>query len=258
MRDTQEAQAPYLIFMLALSVLGLLLLGAGVALPLTAETRQILDYADDVLCLLFFIDFIHSMWRAENKWRYFIQWGWIDLLSCIPSIDYLRAGRAARIVRVFRVLRAIRSARIIASFILQRRAQGAMLAATLTGMLLILLASIGILHLEDVPEANIKSAEDALWWTMETITTVGYGDKYPVTSEGRLLASGLMLAGVALIGIYTGYVASWFLRPAEADEGDRASRIDSLADALLRLSNDERAGLAVRLGQVRDLVGPTP
>jgi voltage-gated potassium channel len=124
-------------------------------------------------------------------------------------------------------------------------------------MLLVLLATIGILHLEDVPEANIKSAEDALWWTMETITTVGYGDKYPVTSEGRLLASGLMLAGVALIGIYTGYVASWFLRPAEADEGDRASRIDSLADALLRLSNDERAGLAARLGQVRDVVGPT-
>ncbi len=238
MRTTDAAHAPYLLFTLALSVFSLAILGASVALPLTPDTRHILDYADDGLCVVFFGDFLQSLWRAENRWRYLISWGWIDLLSCIPTVDYFRAGRLARIFRIFRVLRAIRSAKIIAAFVLQRRAQGAMLAATVIGILLVVLASIGILHFEDVPGANITSAEDALWWTMETITTVGYGDRYPVTTEGRVLASGLMLAGVGLIGIYTGYVAAWFLRPSDteakshdADVAELASRIAALDDA---------------------------
>ena len=73
-------------------------------------------------------------------------------------------------------------------------------------------ASITILHVETVPEANIRSAEDALWWAATTMTTVGYGDKYPVTTEGRVLGFILMVCGVGLFGTFTGYVASWFLQ----------------------------------------------
>ena len=59
--------------------------------------------------------------------------------------------------------------------------------------------------------SNIKTAEDAIWWAWVTITTVGYGDKYPVTTEGRIIASFLMTAGVGLFGTFTGFIASWFL-----------------------------------------------
>lgn len=246
--------AAYLLFVLGLSVFALLILGASVALPMSAETRRILDYADDGLCALFFVDFLVTLWRAEDRWRYFLRWGWIDLLSCIPSIDYLRAGRMARVFRVLRVLRAIRSAKVIAALILERRANSAMLATTLMGLLLIVLASVGILQFEDVPEANIKSAEDALWWTMTTITTVGYGDRYPVTTEGRILAAGLMVAGVGLAGIYTGFVAAWFLRPTEPPEETSEEKIARLASSLAAMDAADAKALESRLEQMRDVV----
>jgi voltage-gated potassium channel len=211
------ANAPYLLFSLILSLLGILILGISVAVPLKPDARLILDYADDGLCTLFFCDFLVSLWKAPNRWTYFIRWGWIDLLSSVPYVDYFRVGRVARVFRIFRVLRAIKSAKVLAELILRRRSQSAMLATTLIGVLLVILASITILHFEDVAGANILSAEDALWWTMETITTVGYGDKYPVTSEGRILASAVMIMGVGLTAIYTGAVAAWFLKPAEMD-----------------------------------------
>lgn len=69
------------------------------------------------------------------------------------------------------------------------------LAAALLILLLTVFAAVTILQLEAAPTSNIRSAEDALWWTVTTPTTVGYGDLYPVTSEGRLLAGVLMVAG---------------------------------------------------------------
>jgi voltage-gated potassium channel len=63
-----------------------------------------------------------------------------------------------------------------------------------------------------------QTAEDALWWAYVTITTVGYGDKFPVTSEGRLIAGFLMTAGVGLFGTFTGFVASWFVEGREDEQ----------------------------------------
>jgi len=60
-------------------------------------------------------------------------------------------------------------------------------------------------------KSNIKSAEDAIWWTIVTVTTVGYGDKYPVTTEGRVIGILVMVAGVGLFGTYTGFIASLFV-----------------------------------------------
>jgi voltage-gated potassium channel len=63
------------------------------------------------------------------------------------------------------------------------------------------------------PESNIKSAEDAVWWTFATITTVGYGDNFPVTSERRVVAAVLTCSGVRLFGTLSGFLAAWFLGP---------------------------------------------
>lgn len=76
---------------------------------------------------------------------------------------------------------------------------------------MIIFSSIAILEVEDAPESNIKTAEDAIWWTYTTITTVGYGDKYPVTTEGRLIAMTLMTFGVGLFGTFTAYISSMFV-----------------------------------------------
>jgi voltage-gated potassium channel len=85
---------------------------------------------------------------------------------------------------------------------------------------------------ETAPDSNIKTAEDAVWWSVVTITTVGYGDRYPVTSEGRFLGGILMFAGVGLFATFSGFVAAWFLRPAEdKHEGG----LDEIREELARL-----------------------
>jgi voltage-gated potassium channel len=86
-------------------------------------------------------------------------------------------------------------------------------------ILMVIFSSIAILQVENVPNSNIKTAEDALWWSYVTVTTVGYGDKFPVTLEGRIIAGFLMTTGVGLFGTFTGFVASWFV-------GEKKNNID--------------------------------
>jgi len=82
-----------------------------------------------------------------------------------------------------------------------------------------ILASIFILEVEEnAPGSNIRTAEDAIWWSYVTITTVGYGDKYPVTTEGRIIAAVLMTVGVGLLGTFTGFLASWFVSEEKEEE----------------------------------------
>jgi voltage-gated potassium channel len=207
---------PYQLFILALSLYALAALSVDVLFPVSAETRQILEASDAAVCVLFFIDFLIQLVRAPSRWGYFWRWGWLDLLSSVPMVDALRVGRLVRVVRIFRVLRGLRSTRLLASFILERRVESAFLAAALVSLLLIVFASIAVLQFEmGHSGANIKTAEDALWWAITTITTVGYGDRFPVSTEGRLVAAVLMMAGVGLFGTLSGFIASWFLRPAD-------------------------------------------
>lgn len=211
----KDRHGAYLVFTLVLSVLALVALGVDALVKLDPGTHVILEYADTLICALFFVDFLVSLGRAEDRKRYFFTWGWLDLLSSIPIVDALRVGRAARIVRILRILRGIRSTRILTGFVLERRAEGTFLAAILVSGILVVVSSIAVLHLENTPDANIKSPEDAVWWSVVTITTVGYGDRYPVTTEGRLLAALLMTAGVGLFGVVSGGIAAWFLQPGE-------------------------------------------
>ncbi len=218
--------------MLGLSVFALVLLGINSLVRVDPATATIIEYADNAVCSLFFLDFVVSFYRAQNRAAYFFKWGWLDLISSIPMVDALRWGRAARILRILRVLRGVRSAKILTEFILKQRAEGAFLAASLVTIILVVTASIAILQFEDAPEANIKTPEDALWWSVVTITTVGYGDRYPISTEGRCLAAVLMVAGVGLFGALSGFVAAWFLKPeTQAQE----SELQTILSELTRL-----------------------
>src|SRR5258708_9994118 len=243
----------YQLFILALCLFALCALAVHSFVRVGESTKQILEVADTVVCGVFFVDFLVHIARAKRRLHYFITWGWIDLLSSIPAVSFLRWGRAARVIRIVRVLRGARATKLLAEAILERRGQGLLLAVLLVSMLLVVFASIGILQFETVPHAHIKSADDALWWAIVTITTVGYGDRYPVTSEGRLLAAGLMVFGVALFGTFSGFVASWFVQ-GKSDQ----SEVDVL---LLRDDiRDLRAELATASlrNHSRNIVGAEP
>lgn len=224
--DSRQTSQSYLIFTLVLSILAILALAIEVILKPSPDIRAILGYADTVICVLFFIDFLIQLTQAENRLKYMARWGWLDLLSSIPAVEILRFGRLARILRIFRVLRSVKSARILASMILKRRAQSAFLAAVLMAIVLMTVGAISVLHFEDAPESNIKTPEDALWWAVVTLTTVGYGDRFPVTSEGRVIAAVLMIAGVGLFGTLSGFVAAWFLAPTQKEEVSGIDRIE--------------------------------
>lgn len=235
--------APYQIFMLALCLFALLALAAQATIQLEPESVDVLQYADVVVCLFFFGDFLYSLWRAPSRTRYFVTWGWLDLLSSIPAINVARLGRLARVFRIFRVLRGLRASRLLAEVILERRAESTFLAATLVAVLLLVFASVSVLEFESHANSNIQTAEDALWWAFVTITTVGYGDRVPVTSEGRVVAAILMTAGVGLFGTFSGFLAAWFLKPgvgAETSElGELRKEIGALRGAIEALRSEE-------------------
>ena len=233
--DTRQRSQSYLLFTLVLSILAILALAIEVVLKPSQEIRAILGYADTVICVLFFIDFLIQLTQAENRLKYMVRWGWLDLLSSVPAVEILRFGRLARILRIFRVLRSVKSARILTSMILERRAQSDFLAAVLMAIVLMTVGAISVLHFEDAPESNIKTPEDALWWAVVTLTTVGYGDRFPVTSEGRVIAAVLMIAGVGLFGSLSGFVAAWFLAPVQKEE---VSSIDRIESELRRIRED--------------------
>jgi voltage-gated potassium channel len=214
---TQHELRPYQLFMFALGVYVLLSLAAQTLLPLDPNTDAILSHVDDLICLVFFADFWINLFTAESKLAY-LKWGWIDLVSSIPMIDMARAGRLARIVRILRAFRGVRSGRYLADYLLHRRADGAFFAIALLSVLMVLFSSIAILQFETAPKSNIHTPQDALWWAFTTITTVGYGDKFPVTTEGRMIAALLMTAGVGLFGSFTGLIASWILTPSKKNK----------------------------------------
>lgn len=203
-----------LVFVLSIYVL--VVLSIDTILKLPPEISKLLYYIDNVICAVFFIDFCVRFYKAKDKLK-FMRWGWIDLLSSVPAIPYLRAGRAVRLIRVLRIIRAFRSTKHFLDHVFLNKAQGALTTVSIIAILVVIFSSISILQVEKAPDSNIKTAEDAIWWSYVTITTVGYGDKYPVTTEGRLIAVVLMTAGVGLFGTFTAYVSSLFV----ADKKDK-------------------------------------
>lgn len=206
-----------LVVVLSIYVLAALLIDTFFRLQ--PEVSRLLSLIDDLICIFFLYEFCIRFFRAENKLK-FMKWGWIDLLSSIPTLEFFRPGRALRLFRLLRVLRAFRSVRHLATYVFQKRVQGAFTSVAILAVLMVIFSSVAILQVEDDPNSNIKTAEDALWWAYVTVTTVGYGDKYPVTSEGRIIAAFLMTTGVGLFGTFTGFVASWFVEERQ-EELDR-------------------------------------
>ena len=222
----------YEFFIVCVSVWSLLTISATMFLTLGSETRTILHWADIFACAIFFFDFVVTLVRAPNKFKYLATWGWIDLLSSIPAVGPLRYGRIGRLVRIFRVMRAIRSARVIAYFVAGRRAQSVLFTAIMVSLLVLMTSSIAILQVETAPTSNIKTAQDAMWWAISTLATVGSTDAYPVTAAGRLIGAVVMAAGVAVFGIISGVAAAWFLAPVERQEDKDIAELKEMVSGL--------------------------
>ena len=208
------------LLVLVLSVYVLLTLLIDTFFKVPVEISKILSFLDNAICIFFLIEFFIRFSKSDNKLK-FMKWGWIDLISSIPNVDFLRAGRALRLIRLLRILRAFHSTKHLVNHVFQNKAQGAFTTVSILAVILIIFSSISVLQFETDLNSNIKTAEDALWWSYVTITTVGYGDKFPVTTGGRIIGVLLMTGGVGLFGTFTAFVSSWFLTDKKKENEDQ-------------------------------------
>ncbi|MFC0005591.1 potassium channel family protein [Micromonospora siamensis] len=169
--------------------------------------------------LLFWVDLLVRLALAGDRWR-FLRSHLFDLTVLV--LPFLRPLRALRLVTV--VLNLTRRTTVWARGRLA-------LYVSATTVLLIVVAALAVLDAErGAPDASITSYDDALWWAAVTITTVGYGDLFPVTPAGRLVALGLMIGGIGLIGFVTGSLATWIVeRVADRDRPQPATAADVAA-----------------------------
>lgn len=234
-----EHVSAYELLMVALSVYVLVALLVEKAFAITPQTVQILTVIDAAVCMLFLLDFFVQLGMARDKLHY-LRWGWIDLISSIPMLPVLRWGRMLRVIRVVRILRGFRAAKILTSVVFAHRAKGALATALFICLVLVTFGSVTILHVETDAHSNIHTPGDALWWSVATIATVGYGDKYPVTAEGRVVAIMLMLGGIGLFGTFTGYLATWFMEPQKSTETsiNLAAELTALRGEVRQLRNE--------------------
>lgn len=185
-----------------LSIFSIILLSATFFLPEDSEVNKLIHYYDFGLCLVFLYDFFQQLSKRKKKWRYFITYGWLDLLSSVPVISEFRY---VRVLRIFRILRIIKSFRMLYRFIITNKKASLYGFIVFSASVILVLSSTLVLYFEkDV--GNIKTAEDAMWWSYVTITTVGYGDYYPVTNIGKVIASVLILNGIAIFGAIVSYI----------------------------------------------------
>lgn len=218
-----------LVLFLSVFVLGALAAETFCRLP--GEVSVLLVRLDALICVVFIVDFCQRFLKAESKLR-FLSWGWIDLASSIPALPALRWGRILRIYRLLRVLRAFRSLKLLIGHLYRNRARAAFASAFMATGLVALFSSIAIMTFENRPDANIRAAGDGLWWSVYTLANIDYLGHYPVSFEGKLIRFLLVVTGMVLFAVFTGYAASLFIVP---EEKEAAAEIDALRQEVERL-----------------------
>lgn len=198
------------------------------ATDLPTTVRRLLEAVSWLIWAVFAADLIARLWLAERRWRYLLTHP-VDV-----AVVLLPALRPLGVLRIFAAGQAIvsRSGRLS----LLRSTQAIATAASL----LVLIAALAALDAErNAPGTHITSLADALWWAATTVTTVGYGDTFPVTATGRLVAVALMLVGISLVSVITGTVAAWFIaqtrQATEDQEADLEARLDRLETTLAEI-----------------------
>jgi voltage-gated potassium channel len=181
------------------------------------------------------------------------------MLGALPGLPLLRFARIPGLLATLRELQSTtpKETRLAAR---QRLAESTLLIVVLVVLVVVTVGSILIVLVEAPMEnANIKTGEDAVWWAIVTVSTVGYGDRFPVTALGRLIGTAMIVMGVSLFSVLTSYIATQFmaLRKA-AGPSETALLRDEMAQAfteLRRTTAAENAALQAELAALRELLG---
>jgi voltage-gated potassium channel len=173
----------------------------------TPKMQSILDSIQWISWLAFAFDLLFSIWKAEDKKAY-VRSHPLELLAVF--LPFLRP---------LRLMRLLSFGSMVLSKVSVGRSVGISFKVAITSFFLAYVAAIQITIIErPLENANIKTFGDGFWWAITTVTTVGYGDRFPVSTEGRFIAFCLMILGISLLGVLTATVAAWFVRMSQDDE----------------------------------------
>jgi voltage-gated potassium channel Kch len=250
----QTLPAQSSMYELFMGLLTIMSLGVMVMLLLARQPaiEGILTGVDTLFCLIFLVDFGRSLSIAPSKRDYLLgerpgrsfPHGLTDLLGSIPSVGIFRAFRVFRLARVARIVRAKGAASLAREFV-ERRAESAVYLIIVAALSVLLLGSIAIAYIEaGVEGANIKSGSDAFWWAFVTITTVGYGDRFPVTDWGRFVGMITMAVGIGIFGVLTSFLSATFMAPPKPQDG-------ALPEPTMRDLADELSALRREVAELR-------
>jgi len=224
--DTVSGRAFDLV-VLALIVYSMVTLSLETLPDLSDTSAQFLRISEIVITFLFTVEYLLRVATSEKKFKYvFSFYGIIDVLAIIPfylslGID-LRALRAFRLFRVFRILKIARYSKAMNRFgkalVLAR--EEAILFMLVTALLLFL-SAVGIYYFEHQAQPDqFMSIPHSLWWAVATLTTVGYGDVYPITAGGRVFTFVILMIGLGIIAVPAGLVAAALSKVREDEEND--------------------------------------
>lgn len=173
---------PMSLLSLILSFMALFVVSGLLFFPLQADTRQVLIGLDFIICSIFMLQLGIDLIRSKDRVT-FMKQHWIDFIASIPMIEPLRY---ARLVQMLRVVLGIHSGRHLYSQLLSNRRETTFASIIFILIMLLTIGAILMVLIErKSPDANIQTGADALWWALVTISTVGYGDHYPVTNGGK-------------------------------------------------------------------------
>ena len=187
----------------------------GTMPDLTDSSRRWLDFLEVTCVAIFTFEYFARVWLADNRLKFiFSFFGIVDLLAILPfylslGLD-LRSARAFRLLRLFRLLKLARYSAAIGRF---RRAlalaKEELILFGVATTILLFLAAVGIYQCEHHKQPEVfSSVFDSLWWAVVTLTTVGYGDAYPITTGGKIFTTLVLMIGLGVVAVPTGIVSS--------------------------------------------------
>jgi voltage-gated potassium channel len=165
----------------------------------------------------FAVDYLVRLSLSRDR-RRFVRKHWLDL--CAVVLPLIQPLRLLRVVSTLLLVQ--RRARMASQIRLTTYVAGAVVGLLMFGSLAVLSAE------RDSPDGNIHTLGDAVWWSFTTMTTVGYGDHAPTTGLGRIIAVGLMLSGIALLGVVTANIAAWFISRFERDDVEERRQTEAI------------------------------
>lgn len=223
--DTTKFGKVFNIFIIFLIIISLLSFSLETIPGLNKEYNRILQITEVIIVIIFSLEYILRLSLNEKKLKYFFSfYGLIDLFAILPfylssGVD-LRSIRIVRIFRVFRILKLVRYSKALQrykdAFILIKAELAIFLVAA---FFLLYISAVGIYYFENEAQPDkFSSVFDALWWSIVTLTTVGYGDVFPITTGGKIFTAFIILIGLGFISVPTGLIASALTRAIKKDE----------------------------------------